>query len=60
MKVIFNEYLEPSYELDEQETQELEETGYVEADGICITNTNDKFTVYKETDFDTINLNVGD
>ena len=28
VKVTFNEYLEPSYELTKEETEELEQTGY--------------------------------
>ena len=57
MKVRFDENLIPSYELDEQETQELVETGYVVTDGLCVVMMDNQITVYKEfEDYDGLTL----
>lgn len=57
MIVKFDESLTPSYELDEAETQELVETGYVVVDGMCFVMMDNEITVYKEfEDYDGITL----
>ena len=43
--------------LTELETEELEQTGYVVRDnGLCIVKLNDEYHVYKEVDFESIQL----
>lgn len=43
--------------LTELETEELEQTGYmVRDDGLCIVKLGDEYRVYKEVDFDSIQL----
>lgn len=57
MIVKYDENLVPSYELNEQETQELVETGYVVTDGLCIVMIDNEITVYKEFDeYDSLKL----
>ncbi|MCR5112708.1 MAG: hypothetical protein K6A63_02090 [Acholeplasmatales bacterium] len=59
MKTTINiETESPVFELDELETQELVETGYVETnDGFCITMRDNEITVYKEfEDYDGLKL----
>lgn len=51
MKTTFNEDMIPSFELDEYETYELHETGFVVTeDGFCITYVDGEYTIYKEFD----------
>ena len=51
MITTFNEYLEPSFELTKEETEELVETGYVVTDdGFCITMMDNEIKMYKEFD----------
>lgn len=53
----FDKDLVPSYELDEEETRELVETGYVVTDGMCIVMMDNQITVYKEfEDYDSLKL----
>lgn len=62
MKTTFNEYLEPSYELTKEETQELEDTGFVITDdGICVTMLdNQDIRVWKEfEEYEGLKLNYG-
>lgn len=54
-----DDYLIPSFELDDLETDELEQTGYVETEGLCFTLQDNKLKVYKEldsTDYNNIKL----
>lgn len=62
MKTTFNEYLEPSFELTKEETQELEDTGFVITDdGICVTMLdNQDIRVWKEfEEYEGLKLNYG-
>ena len=58
MKTTFDSEMNPSFELNELETQELIETGYmVTDDGFCIVMQDDEITMYKEfEDYDGIKL----
>lgn len=58
----FNEFLEPSFELTREETQELEDTGFVITDdGYCVTMLdNQDIRVWKEfEEYDGLTLNYG-
>lgn len=58
----FNEDLIPSFELTREETQELEDTGFVITDdGICVTMLdNQDIRVWKEfEEYDGLKLNYG-
>lgn len=58
----FNKDLVPSFELTREETQELEDTGFVITDdGICVTMLdNQDIRVWKEfEDYDGLTLNYG-
>ena len=62
MKTTFNEDLIPSYELTKEETQELEDTGFVITDdGICVTMLdNQDIRVWKEfEEYEGLKLNYG-
>lgn len=49
MITTFNEYLEPSFELTKEETEELVQTGFVVTDdGFCITMMDNHIQVFKE------------
>lgn len=58
MITTFNEYLEPSFELTKEETEELTETGFVVTDdGFCITMMDNHIQVFKEfEDYEGITL----
>ncbi len=58
----FNEFLEPSFELTREETQELEDTGFViTGDGFCVTMLdNQDIRVWKEfEEYEGLKLNYG-
>ena len=59
MRVTFNSDLVPSYELTREETEELEQTGFIQDDenGVVITKLGNQFTVAKITaNYESINL----
>lgn len=62
MLTTFDEYLNPSFELTKEETQELEDTGFViTSDGYCITMLdNQDIRVWREfEEYDGLKLNYG-
>ncbi len=62
MTITFDEFLNPSFELTREETQELEDTGFVITDdGYCVTMLdNQDIRVWKEfEDYDGLTLNYG-
>lgn len=62
MTITFDEFLNPSFELTREETQELEDTGFVITDnGYCVTMLdNQDIRVWKQfEDYDGLKLNYG-
>lgn len=62
MLVKYDEFRTPSFELTREETQELEDTGFVVTDdGYCITMLDNQYIrVWKEfDDYDGLKLNYG-
>ena len=58
MRTTFDSNLVPSFELTEQETQELVETGFIVTDdGYCVTMIDNQIQVFKEfEEYDGIKL----
>lgn len=62
MTISYNEFSEPSFELTREETQELEDTGFViTEEGYCITMLdNQDIRVWKEfEEYEGLKLNYG-
>ena len=62
VKVTFNEYLEPSYELTKEETEELEQTGYCydDEEEIGVIKVGYEYVVVKPfEDYDGLKFNYG-
>ena len=60
MRVKFNEFLEPSYELNKAETQELEQTGFMfnDEEQIGVIKIDDQYIVVKAFDeYESLKLN---